>query len=152
MTSMNTSTDTSANTSTDTSTNTSSSDSSSDRIERVEDKDFEAETAVVFVCNLNEFMCERILCEYLRQNEIFVVASSQVPGYNERSRNFRVVVKQCDLSKILDSNLWPQGVTISVRDNTSNQDYPPKEAIHGRREVNLPGVIITPGMSYWHDG
>ena len=112
------------------------------------DQDCDSVMATVFISNLNEFMCEAIISEYLRQNGIFVGNCKQVTGYNERSRNFRVVINNCDVPKILDSKLWPKGVTTSIRD-PSNKEF--KEAVYGSRELDLPGIVITPGMSYWHD-
>lgn len=100
----------------------------------------------ISINNLNEFICENVLSEFLRQNNIYVAKCIPSIGYNERSRNFQVIVRESDLDKILVPELWPRGVTLSLRDGISK----PKEAVHGRREKNLPGVVITSGMSYWH--
>lgn len=100
----------------------------------------------ISISNLNEFICENVLSEFLRQNNIYVAKCIPSIGYNERSRNFQVIVRESDLDKILVPELWPRGVTLSLRDGISK----PKEAVHGRREKNLPGVVITSGMSYWH--
>lgn len=102
----------------------------------------------VFISNLNEFICEPIISEYLRQSGIDVLNCKQVPGFNERSRNFKVVIKECDVPIILNPNLWPKGITTSIRDPWSKEF---KEAVYGNRELDLPGIVITPGMSYWHD-
>ena len=101
-------------------------------------------TRTVSINNLNEFICESVISEYLRQNNIFVLKCSQTLGYNERSRNFLVVVRQSDLEKLLQPDIWPKGVTLAVRG-----DYK-VASVHGKREKNLPGVVISSGMSYWH--
>lgn len=101
-------------------------------------------TRTVSINNLNEFICESVISEYLRQNHIFVLKCSQTLGYNERSRNFLVVVRQADLDKMMQPDLWPTGVTLAVRG-----DYK-VASVHGKREKNLPGVVISSGMSYWH--
>lgn len=101
-------------------------------------------TRVVSINNLNEFISESVISEYLRQNNVFVIECSQTLGYNERSRNFLVVVRQSDLDKLLQPDIWPKGVTLAVRG-----DYK-VASVHGKREKNLPGVVISSGMSYWH--
>ena len=101
-------------------------------------------TRTVSINNLNEFMCERVVAEYLRQNNISALKCTQTLGYNERSRNFLVTIRQPEMEKLLDPDLWPKGVTLSVR---GEYKIP---SIHGKREKDLPGVIISPGMSYWH--
>lgn len=101
-------------------------------------------TRTVSINNLNEFICDSVLAEYLRQNNIFVIKCTQTLGYNERSRNFLVVVRQSDLEKLLQPDIWPKGVTLAVRG-----DYR-VTSVHGKREKNLPGVVISAGMSYWH--
>lgn len=102
----------------------------------------ETATSTVCISNLNEFICTRILLEYLRQQGIFVHKCTQVLGYNERSRNFQVTVRESDTSKILSPNLWPKGVVLSIAGGV--------KSIHGQRDTNLPNVVITSGMSYWH--
>jgi hypothetical protein len=104
----------------------------------------ELATRTVSINNLNEFICESVISEYLRQNSIFVLKCSQTLGYNERSRNFLVVVRQSDLEKLLQPDIWPKGVTLAVRG-----DYK-VASVHGKRDKNLPGVVISSGMSYWH--
>ena len=101
-------------------------------------------TRSVSINNLNEFISEGVISEYLRQNGIFAIKCSQTLGYNERSRNFLVVVRQSELDKLLQADLWPKGVTLAVRG-----DYK-VASVHGKREKNLPGLVISPGMSYWH--
>lgn len=101
-------------------------------------------TRVVSINNLNEFISESVISEYLRQNHVFVIKCSQTLGYNERSRNFLVVVRQSDLDKLLQPDIWPKGVTLAVRG-----DYK-VASVHGKREKNLPGLVISSGMSYWH--
>ena len=101
-------------------------------------------TRTVSINNLNEFMCESVVVEYLRQNGIQALKCVQSLGYNERSRNFLVTIRQPDMERLLDPDLWPKGVTLSVR---GEYKIP---SIHGKREKDLPGVIISPGMSYWH--
>lgn len=131
-------------------TNTSSFNAPSSISNDQETQDCDKSTSMktVFISNLNEFICEPIISEYLRQNGIFVLNCKQVPGFNERSRNFKVMIKECDVSIILNPNLWPKGITTSIRDPRS-KEY--KEAVYGNRELDLPGIVITPGMSYWHD-
>lgn len=101
-----------------------------------------ASTCTVSISNLNEFICIRILQEYLRQQGIFTLKCTQVLGYNERSRNFQVTVSGRDLKKILSPSLWPRGVVLSIPGCV--------KSIHGQREKNLPNVVISSGMSYWH--
>lgn len=98
----------------------------------------------VSINNLNEFICESVISEYLRQNDVYVNNCSQTLGYNERSRNFLVNVRQSDLDKIMQPDIWPKGVTLAVRG-----DYK-IGSIHGKREKNLPGLTISSGMSYWY--
>ena len=101
-------------------------------------------TRTVSINNLNEFICEKVLFEYLRQNNVSAVKCTESLGYNERSRNFHVTVRQPDMQRLLDPDIWPKGVTLSVK-GQSLAGY-----IQGKREKDLPGVIISPGMSYWH--
>ncbi|KAI1305367.1 E3 ubiquitin-protein ligase NRDP1 [Halotydeus destructor] len=101
-------------------------------------------TCTVSINNLNEFISEPVLSEYLRQNGVFVAKTLQTLGYNERSRNFLVTIRRNDLEKLLEAKLWPRGVTLSVRGDFRIP------SVHGEREKNLPGLVISAGMSYWH--
>jgi len=105
----------------------------------------EEETKTVSINNLNEFICEGVLSEYLRQNGIFVLKCTKTLAYNERSRNFFVTVRSSDLDRLLLPDLWPKGVTLSVRG-----EYKTPSVHGGRDSKDMPGVIISPGMSYWH--
>ena len=104
----------------------------------------------VSINNLNEFICENVLSEFLRQNNIFVAKCVPSLAYNERSRNFHVLLRESDLEKVLVPDLWPEGVSVSIQDEKNRKNSKEFRAIHGRREKNLPGVVITSGMSYWH--
>lgn len=99
----------------------------------------------VSVNNLNEFITEEILAEYLRQQLIFVEKIKRTIGYNERSRNFVITLKEADLERLLVADLWPRGVTLSVRGGECRAP-----SVHGNREKNLPALLIGSGMSYWH--
>lgn len=110
----------------------------------------------VTINNLNEFICENVLAEFLRQNNIYVAKCVPALSYNERSRNFQVSIRESDLGKVLEPELWPKGVILSLKgnDNQINKHVKCQDsnlhAVYGRREKNLPGVVITSGMSYWH--
>lgn len=116
----------------------------------------EALITTVLINNLNEFICENVLSEFLRQNNIYVSKCQPALSYNERSRNFQVSIRESDLTKVLEPELWPKGVTLSIRGNnhqsikTSRCKDTYSHAVYGKREKNLPGVVITSGMSYWH--
>jgi len=116
-------------------------------------------TTVVSITNLNEFICDRVLTEYLRQNQILVRKCTPTLDYNERSRNFLVTVRSSDLDRLMNPYLWPRGVTVAVRgvgDSTDSPDgrrqYTISEyaSVHGEREKSLPSLSISSGMSYWH--
>lgn len=100
-------------------------------------------TTTVTISNLNEFICSNILQEYLRQQDIFCLKCTQSLGYNERSRNFLVTIRACDKSKLLSPSLWPKGVVLSLPGDCAS--------VHGGQDKVLPSLLISSGMSYWHN-
>ncbi|RWS27995.1 E3 ubiquitin-protein ligase NRDP1-like protein [Leptotrombidium deliense] len=95
----------------------------------------------IYIQNLSEFTNEGLLFEYLRQNDIFVESVKHEKTVYTRSLNFNVTVTKLDMKSVLDSNLWPLGVTVYVKGDKST-------SICGSRSKNEQvSVYIKAGIT-----
>ena len=101
-----------------------------------EESDNQKCTAVIR--NLNEFLNEQILDEYLRQNRIRTLAVQQELSVFKRSKDFKITILKNDFHRLFNENLWPTGVTCHNL-TSSNKD---NLIIFGRRQTDLPCLLV----------
>ena len=124
----------------------------------------ELQTCVAFIRNLNEFLNENILREYLRQNEICLLGCDPQVTIYDRSRDFRLLFLKRDFHRLFDARLWPAGSSINLVPSSSSssffsdhstrqpkQEHPQQDVVvvHGNRIQDLPVLFIRSGLTYW---
>ncbi|XP_074596013.1 uncharacterized protein LOC141851114 [Brevipalpus obovatus] len=97
------------------------------------------------IMNLNEFITEEILMEYLRQHGMRPIKCVLDSLFFARSRNFRVVIRLSDLEKLSNSNIWPIGVIIVVNSCNSTNGG---SVISGNRARQECTLFIEAGGTY----
>lgn len=103
----------------------------------------ERQTCTAIIRNLNEFLNEQVVEEYLRQNDIPTLSCELELNISRvRSRDFKVVFYRNDFHKLFNESLWPTGVTLhSLSSNRDNQ------IIFGKRSADLPCLFIKSGLA-----
>ena len=103
----------------------------------------ERQTCTAIIRNLNEFLNEQVVEEFLRQNDIPTLSCELELNISRvRSRDFKVVFYRNDFHKLFSENLWPTGVTLhSLSSNRDNQ------IIFGKRQSDLPCLFIKSGLA-----
>lgn len=102
----------------------------------------ERQTCTAIIRNLNEFLNEQIIEEYLRQNDIQILSCELELTIYKRSRDFKVVIYKSDFNKLFSENLWPIGVTC--HNLSTNKD---NLIIFGKRQTDLPSLTIKSGLA-----
>lgn len=103
----------------------------------------ERQICTAIIRNLNEFLNEQVVEEYLRQNDIPTLSCELELNISRvRSRDFKVIFHRNDFHKLFSENLWPTGVTLhSLSSNRDNQ------IIFGKRQSDLPCLFIKSGLA-----
>lgn len=99
----------------------------------------------LFTCtimNLSEFMTEEILMEYLRQNGMKPIKCVLDAFHSPRSRNFRVTMKLSDFDKLINPNIWPVGVVLTVNSESISNDC---SVFAGKRSGQECKLVIEAG-------
>lgn len=103
----------------------------------------ERRTCTAVIRNLNEFLNEQIVEEYLRQNGIPTLSCELELTIVKRSRDFKVTIYKSDFNKLFNENLWPCGVTCHNL-ASNNKD---NRIIFGKRQTDLPCLVIKSGLA-----
>lgn len=102
------------------------------------------QTCVAVIRNLNEFLNEQIVEEYLRQNGITTLSCEIELNIFKRSRDFKVTIYKSDFHKLFAENLWPTGTTCHNLSTNSNKD---NRIVFGKRQSDPPSLIIKSGLA-----